>query len=571
MQVPLHQFMGTKIFSSFFIICICLFAFIACRSKPQKPVVTITHSPQELQQKIPDIIQGYIESAIDNNDKIDDSTILKQSRIAQIIYEKNQFEPSWSKTGHWLLTGDSLYSFIVNAQLLGLFPGDYHVKELTAIRERFFNDTSAKADRKDASVWSKADLLLTDAFLQIVKDVKLGRLPQDSITLRKDSILTDDFYKEQFAIVQHSGSVPLVISSLEPKQRGYDSLKATVKKFLDSADYRTFTMVPSPVSDTVLFKKALQQRLYEGRFIANDSTTVDSLHLAAAIKKFQRKKEITVDGKAGEATIRMLNMSDREKFIRIAISMDKYKMLPGKMPAKYVWVNLPGYYMQLIENDTVKISSKIICGKPLTRTPQLTSAISEMITYPQWTVPASIIVKEILPGVKKDPDYIGKKGFSLLDKDGNEVDPFSVNWSKYSKGIPYKVIQGSGDANALGILKFNFNNKYSVYLHDTNQRHLFGLTTRALSHGCVRVQDWQSLVNYILKNDSLNASDHNYTKTDSLLTWLNKKEKHSIPVRNRIPLFIRYVTADVKNGKLVFYDDIYGEDKWLEEKYFAGK
>jgi murein L,D-transpeptidase YcbB/YkuD len=564
--------MYKKILPPFFLIyIICLFVFEACRSKPEKPVVTITHSPQELQQKIPDIIQRYIESAIDNNDKIDDSIILKQSRIVQIIYEKNQFEPAWSKTGQWLLTGDSLYSFIVNAQLLGLFPEDYHVKELTAIRERFFNDTSAKADRKDASMWSKADLLLTDAFLQIVKDVKLGRLPQDSITLRKDSALTDDFYKEQFAIVQHSASVSLVISSLEPKQRGYDSLKATIKKFLDSADYRTFTTVPSAGSDTALFKKALQQRLYEGGFIANDSTIVDSLHLAAAIKKFQRRKGITVDGKAGEATIRMLNVSDREKFIRIAISMDKYKMLPGKMPAKYVWVNLPGYYMQLIENDTVKISSKIICGKPLTRTPQLTSAISEMITYPQWTVPNSIIIKEILPGVKKSPDYIGKKGFSLLDKDGNEVDPFSVNWSKYSKGIPYKVIQGSGDDNALGILKFNFNNKYAVYLHDTNQRYLFGLTTRALSHGCVRVQEWQSLVNYILKNDSLNASGHNYTRTDSLLTWLNKKEKHSIPIHNRIPLFIRYVTADVKNGKLVFYDDIYGEDKWLEEKYFAGK
>jgi murein L,D-transpeptidase YcbB/YkuD len=329
--------------------------------------------------------------------------------------------------------------------------------------------------------------------------------------------------------------------------------------------------VPSSGTDTALFKKALQQRLFESGFIANDSTAVDSLHLAAAIKKFQLRKGITVDGKAGEATIRMLNLSDRKKFIRIAISMDKYKMLPEKMPAKYVWVNLPGYYMQLIENDTVKISSKVICGKPLTRTPQLNSSISEMITYPQWTVPTSIIVKEILPGVKKSPDYISKKGFSLLDKDGNEVDPFSVKWSKYTKGIPYKVIQGSGDANALGILKFNFNNKYAVYLHDTNQRYLFGLTTRALSHGCVRVQDWQLLANYILRNDSLNASGHNYTKTDSLLTWLNKKEKHSIAVRNRIPLFIRYFTADVKKGSIVFYDDIYGEDKWLEEKYFSGK
>jgi L,D-transpeptidase YcbB len=549
----------------------CLFAFAACSHKRKIPPHTIARTPQELQQKIPDLIRGYIEFAADNNGKIDDSVILSQPRLTQIIYEKNQFEPAWSKTEQWLLTGDSLYSFIVNAQLLGLFPKDYHVKELTAIRKKLLNDSTAKKDRKDVSLWSKADLLLTDAFLQIVKDVKLGRLPQDSISLRKDSVLTDNFYKEKFAIVQHSGSVALVISSLEPKQRGYQLLKEGIQKFLDSADYRTFTIVPSPDSDRVLFKKALRQRLFEGGFITNDSTSVDSLHIAAAIKKFQLKKGITADGIAGSGTIRLLNMSDAEKFIRIAISMDKYKMLPEKMPDKYIWVNLPGYYLQLLDDDTIRISSKIICGKPLTKTPQLNSSISEMITYPQWTIPTSIIVKEILPAMKKNPDYLFRKGYSLLDKNGDEVDPFLVDWSKYSKGIPYKVVQGSGDDNALGILKFNFNNKYSVYLHDTNQRYLFALVFRALSHGCVRVQQWQPLANYILSNDSLNASGHGYTKTDSLRTWLDKKEKHSIAVHNRIPLFVRYFTCDGKNGSIIFYDDIYGEDKQLQEKYFAGK
>ena len=93
----------------------------------------------------------------------------------------------------------------------------------------------------------------------------------------------------------------------------------------------------------------------------------------------------------------------------------------------------------------------------------------------------------------------------MEDKDGETVDPYSVKWSRYSKGIPYKIVQGSGIDNALGIFKFNFNNKYSVYLHDTNERHLFTRTVRALSHGCVRVQEWQQLAFYILRNDSANA------------------------------------------------------------------
>jgi len=140
--------------------------------------------------------------------------------------------------------------------------------------------------------------------------------------------------------------------------------------------------------------------------------------------------------------------------------------------------------------------------------------------------------------IKRD---LARKGFSLVDSKGNEVDPYSVDWSKYSKGIPYRVVQGSGDANALGIMKFVFSNKYSVYLHDTNQRYLFGNAMRSLSHGCVRVQEWEKLAYYILRNDSLNAGSSGYTKIDSLKTWLQKKQKRSIAVRNKIPVYIRYI------------------------------
>lgn len=549
---------------------LCLLVIAACNNKSKNPHAVITQSPQELQEIAPDLIRNFIDNAKSDSSKIDDSTALSQLSIVQMLYEKNNYIPVWSKEQQWLPLGDSLYNLIAAAQLLGLFPQDYHLKELATIRNFFFKDSTGKSERKDALLWSRADIMLTDAFAHIIKDVKLGRLPQDSITLRKDSVLQDDFFIAKLAEVKQSNSFTTVIASLEPNIRGYKLLKEGIKKFLDSADYKSFTVVPSVTTDTG-FKRALQRRLFEDGFIATDSLLADSSNLAAAVKKFQLKNGITVDGKAGSGSIRMLNLSDREKFIRIAISMDKYKMLPEKMPPKYILVNLAGYNLHLIVNDSVKISSKIICGKPVTRSPQLTSAVSEMITYPQWTIPTSIIVKEILPAVKKTPGYLLKKGYSLIDKDGEEVDPFTVDWTKYSKGIPYRVVQGSGDDNALGILKFNFSNKYAVYLHDTNQRYLFGLAYRALSHGCVRVQEWQQLAYYIIRNDSLNSSGQNFAKSDSLRSWLRKKEKHSIPVRNKITLFIRYFTSEGKNGGIVFYDDIYGDDKKLQEKYFKGK
>jgi murein L,D-transpeptidase YcbB/YkuD len=156
---------------------------------------------------------------------------------------------------------------------------------------------------------------------------------------------------------------------------------------------------------------------------------------------------------------------------------------------------------------------------------------------------------------------------------GETIDPYTVNWQKYEKGIPYKVVQGSGDDNALGVLKFNFNNPYHVYLHDTNQRYLFKNSSRALSHGCVRVQEWEQLALYIARNDSIHikVGDTLTYTTDSIETWLMNKERRRIVVKNKIPLFIRYFTCEGKDGKILFYDDMYGEDKALRDKYFSNK
>jgi murein L,D-transpeptidase YcbB/YkuD len=240
------------------------------------------------------------------------------------------------------------------------------------------------------------------------------------------------------------------------------------------------------------------------------------------------------------------------------------------LPDQYIWVNIPGYSLQVREKDSVVLTSKVAVGKSVTRTPVLTSAISDMITYPQWTIPTSIIKEEILPGLKKDPGYTTKRNYSILDRDGNVVDPYFVDWTQFRKEIPYRVIQGSGDDNALGVLKFNFPNKFSVYLHDTNQRYLFGRKNRSLSHGCVRVESWRSLAHYILRSDSI-ASVY-ATPVDSLETWLTQKQRRVISVRKRIPLFIRYFTVEgPTSGDLVFHDDIYSEDKLLRDKFFRYK
>jgi len=432
--------------------------------------------------------------------------------------------------------------------------------------------------RMNALLWTRADILLTDGFMQIIKDLKQGRLQPDSLSLNKDSLLVDKFFVASLNELVEKKDINGLFVSLQPVHKNYWELKKGIKRFVDSMDRRVFTHLSYPfkrgdAKDSLYFIKLLQKRLQESDCAEPGTGLPDSAQLLKAIKKYQAKTGLTTDGKYGKNLINALNSNDIEKFKRIAITLDRYKQLPEKMPAKYIWVNLPGFYLWMINADTVVFESKVICGKPETRTPLLTSEISDMVTYPTWTVPTSIIVKSYLPKLKNNPNYISKIGLKLLNNKGEVVDPNSINWSKYSRGIPFKIMQNSGDNNSLGVLKFNFNNPYAVYLHDTNQRYLFKNASRALSHGCVRVQEWEKLAYYIAANDSTlsRRKDSLRYTADSIKNWIAKKERHRVDVINHIPLYIRYFSCEGKNGVIKFYEDIYGEDKLLMEKYFAKK
>jgi murein L,D-transpeptidase YcbB/YkuD len=169
-----------------------------------------------------------------------------------------------------------------------------------------------------------------------------------------------------------------------------------------------------------------------------------------------------------------------------------------------------------------------------------------------------------LPAIKRDTNYLKKQNLMVVDRNDSVISPSKINWSKLSKNhFPYQIKQREGDDNSLGVLKFNFRNKYSVYLHDTNARWLFSKSVRALSHGCVRVQDWKDLAHFLVRNDTVRYN------TDTLARWILRKEKHVVSGFKKVPLFIKYFTCEGKDGRIVFYDDIYAEDKMLTEKYFS--
>ena len=564
-----------KISYRYYSVLIFLLLFLACNNKHKKGGEDLVTDPSAINSRVTEHIEDALEIALINSGKIDDSTQLGLAKIVNGFYNKTNYTPAWSSEGKWLPLADSLYHFIMNAEQEGLFPNDYHSSFLKKLKDTLDKDSIM---RMNVALWTRADLLLTDGFMLLIKDLKQGRLQPDSLSLNKDSLLYNSFFNATLKSLLEKKDLSGTLASVQPKHKAYWELKKGIRQFVDSMDRRVFTRINFPFKrgdekDSLYFIKALQKRLQESNCMDPATGLPDSARLSSAIKKYQEQKGLQADGKYGRVLINTLNNTDIEKFKRVAVTLDRYKQLPEKMPGKYIWVNLPGYYLLMMDADTVVFDSKVICGRPETRTPLLTSEISDIVTYPTWTVPTSIIVKQYLPKLKSNPNYISRIGLKLLNGKGETIDPNSVNWSKYSKGIPYKIMQNSGDNNSLGVIKFNFNNPYAVYLHDTNQRYLFKNASRALSHGCVRVQEWEKLAYYIAGNDSIlnKRKDSLKYSADSIRSWIAQKERHRIDVINHIPLYIRYFSCEGKDGVIKFYEDIYGEDKDLIGKYFAKK
>lgn len=548
------------IVAKLFCIAFLLTALTACGEHKRVGEKEVVAAPVDIDVAAADIIETTLDDGFGSNPQLKNIK-LYDPEVVTYFYEQADYKPLWSKKGVFTVAADSLFYFIRDARSYGLFPQDYSAGRLDTLRQQVRDTT--KDNGLDASKWAESDLLFTTAYINIIKDLKKGRLIADSV-LKRDSSLSAQFYHQQW--LSYGGNMEQLAATLEPKQLRYAELKKGLQQFLRQAKFGSHTYV-NP-RDSVRQKSLVIQRLSEEDSITFSAAQPDSFALSAAIKKYQSLNGLKETGKISGGLIAHLNNTDDYKFARIAVNMDRYKGLQS-LPDQYIWVNIPSYKLQLWDSGFVALTSKVVVGKPQTRTPQLTSAISDLITYPKWHIPQSIIKKEILPALKRDPGYLARKGYSLVDTGGNEVDPYAVTWSKYENGIPYTVVQGSGDDNALGVLKFNFPNKYAVYLHDTNQRYLFSREKRALSHGCVRVDAWQELATYILERD--NAASANAVPLDSMYTWLALKEKHLIPVRKKLPVFIRYFTCAADDGELVFYDDVYDEDRQLINLFFKTK
>jgi peptidoglycan hydrolase-like protein with peptidoglycan-binding domain len=305
-----------------------------------------------------------------------------------------------------------------------------------------------------------------------------------------------------------------------------------------------------------LFQNAKKSLLSKGWI----NEQMDSLEVSQKLKLFQLENGLAGDGKLGENTIYALNESTYEKLLRASLSLDRLRSAQ-KNPKKYVRVNIPEFKLYFYADDTLRNVHRIIVGKQTNPTPQLESRISRIVCYPYWKVPQSIATKEILPAQKANRNYLTKNHYKIYKGQNQEVDPFSVSWGGRSS-MPYTVVQQPGSFNSLGIIKFEFNNSYSVYVHDTPKKSLFNTIFRSYSHGCMRCENPVDLAKAMLLYDSI-PKKRNPFKADTLDTLLSQVNHMAIRLLEQIPIYVVYETVVAERDNLIFHLDLYRREEEL--------
>ncbi|WP_157807193.1 L,D-transpeptidase scaffold domain-containing protein [Hymenobacter chitinivorans] len=252
-------------------------------------------------------------------------------------------------------------------------------------------------------------------------------------------------------------------------------------------------------------------------------------------------------------------------FRRVAVNLERLRWeTPAADTGEVALVNIPAFRLQILKNGRVVQSHRVVVGKPETPTPTLSSRLIVFVTAPDWRVPYSIAVREILPQLQDDPSFLYDNHYRLYDARGRLVNPWHVPWRTVTpETFPYTIRQTAGRHNALGNIVFYFSNQHSVFLHDTPARSLFQRPQRALSHGCVRVEKPLALATYLLRRENQQAA------LTSVRRSIAQREKCRFDLAQGLPLQIRYYTCQADNGRLQFYADVYCQDEPLLAALFG--
>lgn len=448
----------------------------------------------------------------------------------------------------------TLIDYIKKSEEDGLFPEDYHSKEIDS-----FEKNRNKIHYSDFQTY---DLLLSNGFKNLADHLHRGKLNPRELYNDWDLPYKSPIGIKKIIAAIEDNEINDLLIDVSVKNKHYTDLKEGIKSILSKPEYNfPETVVETKIvaNDSSKTIQIIKQKLvYWNELNSNNKSLIYDDETVRAVKKFQRNNGLSADGVIGKTTVEALNFSKEKRIEKLKVNMERWKWFPEDFGESYIFINIPEYKLYFVfEKDTLE-TKRIVVGKPSRKTPILTSKINNLVFNPTWTVPPTILKEDLLPSASKNISYFNRNRITILNSKKDTIKPKDWNPEKYKS---YRYVQSPGYNNSLGLVKFNFPNKYMVYLHDTNHRDYFSRSYRALSSGCVRIEDPLPFAKTILM-----ADDEEMWKESEIDTIIKKAKTKVVPIKINVKVFQLYYTCWVENKQIVYCPDIYKLDDELYEK-----
>ena len=477
------------------------------------------------------------------------------------FYKKYNYQTRWLYQNKPSPLFASYIKILTELTDYGFFPQNYRQHELDSLVGHLYQHK----DSLFLKQLETTDREITASFLLLTRHLTQGRIPKvgDGVRVwKRNKPIFDNV--ELLLKLKDTDNLSTIIETLQPQQTFYKAMAQKYKELLKDttsyiplaiADPKSFAVGYSD-STVVALRNQLGLRGYKP-VAQGVPAQVDSL-LIEAVKQFQRQVGLTADGVPGAQTMSYLQMTPQQQSDLLLLNMERLRWQNKDLGEDYILVNIPEYRLRLFHKDSLKFTTNVVVGRPDTPTPIFSDSIKFVEFRPTWSVPISIVRKEMIPRIVDSGDSLkyAKRGYKLYENN-KEIDPATINW-RDEKTLKRNLafVENPSANNSLGLVKFVLHNNMSIYLHDTPSKKLFDNTQRTYSHGCVRVQYPDSLAYQLLKH----TSEWNYQKVNDAMQ--TGRDQYRVHPKQHFVVDISYLTAWVDEaGQLVIRNDPYQFDK----------
>lgn len=481
----------------------------------------------------------------------------------QQAYESTNFTLLWLDHGRPSKQALVLIQAWKDSRAKGLQPEEYDATRWDERVAQLKSDPASAAD---------FDAAFTVCAMRYISDLHIGRVDPKhfkfGIDIGEKKYDLPHFLTTKLA---HADNMQAVLDSVEPHYLGYRNTETALQHYEALAARGDGDPVPDVAQtvgagDAYAGTKALAARLeLLGDLAAGAETNaaagIYDAPLSAAVERFQSRHGLAVDGRLGKGTIRQLNVPLAVRVMQLEDALERWRWLPPAFPQPPIVVNVPEFVLRVFDaQEQVKIRMNVVVGRAIgTETPIFADQMRYIVFRPYWNIPPSIVRKEVLPGLARDPGYLPHKRMEITDRNGKVLAAGAVSAAltdQLRRGA-VMIRQRPGADNSLGLIKFIFPNSSNIYLHSTPAPQLFSQSRRDFSHGCIRVERPAELAGYLL-------ADQGWTEQKADAAMQSGQDNRQVNLSHLVPVLLLYVTAVVEqDGSVQFFDDIYGHDKAL--------